>query len=141
MTGEQFTKDNEGLRLTPYLCPAGKITVGYGHNLEAHPITEEQAEEFFGEDYARAFRDAADFAGGVAELVDLGEPRRAALVDMAFQMGGGALGKFRNMQAAIKQGDWRTAADEALDSRYATQTPKRALKVAHMLRTGTWYDK
>jgi lysozyme len=28
---------HEGFRATPYLCPAGKVTVGYGTNLEAHP--------------------------------------------------------------------------------------------------------
>ena len=30
---------HEGLRLEAYLCPAGKITIGYGHNLQANPVT------------------------------------------------------------------------------------------------------
>lgn len=141
MSGEQFTKNNEGLRLSPYLCPAGKITVGYGHNLEAHPITKEQADAFFEEDYDRAVDDVIDFIGDSFNAVVTDDVRHAALVDMSFQMGGGGLSKFRNMRAAILRGDWHTAAKEALDSRYATQTPKRALKVAHMLRTGTWYDE
>lgn len=30
-------KRHEGLYLTPYVCPAGKCTIGYGTNLEAFP--------------------------------------------------------------------------------------------------------
>ena len=29
--GKQIIKDSEGLRLTAYLCPAGKWTIGWGH--------------------------------------------------------------------------------------------------------------
>lgn len=28
---------SEGFRSAPYVCPAGRATIGYGHNLEAHP--------------------------------------------------------------------------------------------------------
>lgn len=31
-------KLSEGFRAEPYLCPAGRVTIGYGHNLEAHPL-------------------------------------------------------------------------------------------------------
>lgn len=30
-------KEFEGFNAQPYLCPAGKVTIGYGTNLEAHP--------------------------------------------------------------------------------------------------------
>lgn len=30
-------KRHEGFRARPYLCSAGRVTIGYGHNLEAHP--------------------------------------------------------------------------------------------------------
>lgn len=30
-------KKSEGFRAKPYLCPAGRVTIGYGHNLETHP--------------------------------------------------------------------------------------------------------
>jgi lysozyme len=35
---EQLIKD-EGLRLFPYRCRAGKITIGIGRNLEGNPLT------------------------------------------------------------------------------------------------------
>lgn len=31
-------KRHEGFYAEPYVCPAGKATIGYGTNLEAHPI-------------------------------------------------------------------------------------------------------
>ena len=38
----QLTK-HEGLRLKPYHCPAGKLTIGIGRNLEDKGITEKEA--------------------------------------------------------------------------------------------------
>lgn len=34
---------HEGLRLKPYRCPAGKLTIGIGRNLEDKGITEKEA--------------------------------------------------------------------------------------------------
>ena len=33
---------HEGLRLKPYKCPAGYLTIGVGRNVETNPITEEE---------------------------------------------------------------------------------------------------
>jgi lysozyme len=38
----QLTR-HEGLRLKPYLCPAGKLTIGIGRNLEGKGITKQEA--------------------------------------------------------------------------------------------------
>lgn len=39
----ELIKLHEGLRLKPYKCPAGKLTIGYGLNLDGG-ITKEEAE-------------------------------------------------------------------------------------------------
>ena len=44
------------------------------------------------------------------------------------------LGKFHNMRAAIAADDWRLAAAEALDSKWARQLPARAAEIAGLLR-------
>lgn len=134
--GQEFTKRNEGLRLEPYRCPSGRLTVGYGHNLEAHAITREQAEEWFAEDYARAETAAGDALG--PSWFAIGEVRRAALTDMAFQMGGTRFRSFRSMLSYLRMADYEAAALECLDSLYARQTPERARKVSEMIRTGVW---
>lgn len=53
-----------------------------------------------------------------------------ALVSMAYQLGVSGLLNFRKMLAALERGDRLQAAAEALDSRWARQTPSRANRVA-----------
>ena len=53
---------------------------------------------------------------------------------MAFNLGVPRLGKFHNMRAAIAADDWRLAAAEALDSKWALQLPARAAEIAGLLR-------
>lgn len=53
--GLDLIKEYESLRLTAYVCPAGKLTIGYGHTsgvTKAMKITQQQAEEFLLQDVA-----------------------------------------------------------------------------------------
>ena len=47
-------KRHEGLRLKPYLCTAGKLTIGYGRNLETNGISGDEAEYLLKNDIERA---------------------------------------------------------------------------------------
>jgi lysozyme len=57
------------------------------------------------------------------------------LLEMAYQMGCRGVGKFDNMWNALEVGDYRVAADEMLDSRWARQTPARANRLADRMRS------
>lgn len=59
-----------------------------------------------------------------------------ALLNMAFQMGIEGILMFKNMLAALQRGDRPGAADAALDSSWADQTPARAQRVAELIRSG-----
>ena len=59
---------------------------------------------------------------------------RRALGNMAYQLGVAGLNKFQKMLAALQAGDRELAANEALDSTWATQTPARAKRVAALMR-------
>lgn len=52
--GVQLIKGHEGCKLTAYLCPAGKWTIGYGHTgpdvYKGLTISQERAEELFIQD-------------------------------------------------------------------------------------------
>ena len=54
---------------------------------------------------------------------------------MAFNLGQTRLAGFKRLRAAALAGDWDRAAAEALDSRWASQTGRRAAEVAALLRT------
>lgn len=53
---QNFIKNQEGLRLNAYLCPARVWTIGYGHTgadvCKGKVITKEQAESYFRNDVA-----------------------------------------------------------------------------------------
>jgi lysozyme len=131
----ELLKYHEGFRGSPYFDTRGFVTVGYGHNLDANPLTPEQAEAILVLDVAEVRRQlgkAAPWASGLDRV------RLAALEDMAFQLGVRGLSGFRRMLAALKAGDMRTAEAEALDSQWAHNHPERATRIARMLRTGNW---
>ncbi|MBN1567947.1 MAG: glycoside hydrolase family protein [Acidobacteria bacterium] len=141
MNIREFIKQEEGLRLKPYRCPTGHWTVGYGHNLEAHGesiperITLDQAEEYLTADIIRA---SADCYSHIENFSNLSDARQAVLVSMCFQMGISGLMKFRRMLAAIKREDWSDAAAQMMDSKWARQTPARAMRQAQMMISEEW---
>ena len=132
---EQIIRD-EGIRLKPYRCTEGKLTIGVGRNLEDTGITKEEARYLLHNDY--------DLARDTATLypcwTSLNGPRQAVLVNMVFQMGAAGVSKFRKMFSALDKKDYDLAATEMLDSRWHRQTPKRALRLALQMRTGKWID-
>ena len=137
-------KRHEGLSLVPYLCPAGFLTIGYGHNIyagngpdikEDDRITEKEAEKLLELDL-RAVGTSLDSA--LAGWRKLDEPRQAVLLNMAFNLGVRGLLGFRKALAAVKAGDFETAAAEMLDSKWRRDVKGRAYELAEQMRTGRW---
>jgi len=57
---------------------------------------------------------------------------------MGFNLGIPTLLKFQNMWTAIEEEDFETAADEAMDSRWAKQVGRRAERLCQAMATGEW---
>lgn len=127
-------KLEEGYRGQPYLCSAGATTIGYGRNLDAKPMTEKEAEHLLINDLADVIEDLRRIFGSGFFGRDLSPHRRAALVSMRYQLGPRGFRGFGRMIAAVNERRWCDAADEALDSRWARQTPERATRCARALR-------
>jgi lysozyme len=128
-------KRDEGLRLTPYRCTAGKLTIGYGRNLEDVGISKEEAEFLLASDAAKA---QISVAKALPWFTKLTIPRQAVLVNMAFNMGIAGLLKFKNTLRLIETGEYAEAAKAMLDSKWAEQTGQRALRLSVQLNTGEW---
>lgn len=124
---------HEGMRLVPYVCSMGKVTIGVGRNLTDRGISEDEARRFLDADINHAILDLTVFPW----FPDLDTVRQRALVDLCFNLGLPRLKGFRKMLAAIERQEWDRAAHELLDSRYSEQVGKRARTLAAMLRTGT----
>lgn len=106
-----LVKSFEGLRLVPYFCPAGVLTVGYGHailpaetSLKAG-VTAEEAEAILLKDMAWALFAARD-VGRV-----LTDGQAAALTSLIFNIGWAAWAK-STIRRRVVAGDMRGAAGE-----------------------------
>ena len=64
--------------------------------------------------------------------------RQGVLLNMAFQLGVGGLLNFKNTLAKVEAGDYEGAAANMLKSKWASQTPARAKRMAEQMRTGQW---
>lgn len=141
---------HEGLRLQPYRCSKGKLTIGVGRNLEANPITFE--EELVVGDWRHGItkgmavylllRDLKKITDKLPKAINffnrLDDERQYALIDMAYNMGVGGLLKFKKMISFMEKGNFEQAAKECLNSRYAKDTKKRAERIAELIRTGVF---
>lgn len=100
-------------------------------------ITDEQAEALFEEDLNGALKDTVRLLEQAdIDAYQLSPHQFSGLVQMVFQMGAPSVSRFKNMLRALRRGDNQTAMAEALDSRWAKQTPARARRVAQMIGTG-----
>lgn len=122
---------DEGLRLKPYTDSVGKLTIGYGHNLDDLGISEHIASSILEEDFTNAL---IDLNRSLPWWKTLSEPQRRGLLNMAFNLGLPRLLKFKKMLAALKRGNSDRAASEAIDSKWAKQVGKRAWRIAALYR-------
>ena len=127
--------DHEGLELKPYRCTAEKLTIGVGRNIEDRGITEDEARYLLKNDIKIVEDELLEKKPVVAGLDSV---RQRVLVDMGFNLGIPTLLKFQNMWAAIEEEDFQTAADEAMDSRWAKQVGRRAERLCQAMATGEW---
>jgi lysozyme len=127
--------DHEGLELKPYQCTADKLTIGVGRNIEDRGITEDEARYLLKNDIKIVEDELLEKKPVVAGLDAV---RQRVLVDMGFNLGIPTLMKFQNMWAAIEDEDFQTAADEAMDSRWAKQVGHRAERLCQAMATGEW---
>jgi lysozyme len=123
----------EGYRRKPYRCTAGKLTVGYGRNLDDVGIDQEEARYLLDRDINKVILDLALFPW----FESLNPIRQRALINMQFQLGLGGFHAFQKMIAALAKKDYETAANEMLDSKWCKlDSPDRAKAMAEMVRNG-----
>lgn len=110
--GLDLIRKYEGLRLAAYVCPGGKLTIGYGHTgddvYEGRKIDTEEANELLEHDVER-------FERAVNEIVTVPMTQGMfdALISFSFNLGAGAL-KGSTLLKKLNAGDREAAADEFL---------------------------
>ena len=101
---------DEGCKYETYHCSEGHLTGGIGHLITewdeevyakpiGTPISEEQVQEWFEKDVQTAINDCQDIFN---DFDSLPEDIQHVLINMAFQLGGPRLRKFKLMIAAVE---------------------------------------
>ena len=125
-------KHHEGFRKSVYKCTEGYDTIGYGFAFKDLEMDEDIAEEILIRKEEKLFkrvRKRFDWLDSVPREV------QGILVEMSYQMGLSNVSKFKKALHAMQMLQWKKAADEMLDSRWAKQTPNRAKELSDIIRS------
>ena len=129
----EMLKRHEGFKQFPYLCTAGKLTVGYGRNFDDVGLSEYEAEFLLLQDIKHATK---RLTTTFPNFYDFTVNRQAALIDLMVNIGSRKFLLFRKMIIAIKRNDWEDAANEAKDSKWHKQVGQRAIEIEELLKLG-----
>lgn len=141
MTLFELLKLEEGYSETVYRCSEGYPTIGIGTKIGTKGADLGKFTLTVNEQVAKALldmrvNDKLKKLSAHTWFNKLDETRKIIILSMAYQMGVTGLLKFKMMIAALDKYDYKEAALQALDSRWAKQTPERANRHAEVLRTG-----
>ena len=124
---------HEGYRKYVYMDSVGVPTVGIGRNLRDKGLSMDEALYLLNDDMDY-FSDA--LANKFDWWVGLDENRKAALIDMCFNLGMIGFLKFSGMLVALSQKNYSLAARAMMQSKWATQVGQRAIDLSTIIRTG-----
>ena len=128
---------HEGVRSHAYKCSANMITVGVGRNIDENGglgLSDDEIDYLLENDIKRCKQELITLPW----FSQIDSVRQDALINMCFNLGMTRLLGFKNALTAMSVGDYDTAADEFMDSRWATQVGYRAEDVCTMIRTGNY---
>jgi len=131
-------RGEEGEVLTEYKDHLGYSTIGVGRLIDKRKgggITTEESAYLLNNDITKI---AEQLNKRLSWWTKLDDARKGVLANMAFQMGVDGLLGFRNTLKLIEAGKYEEAAKGMLQSKWATQTPSRAKRMAEQMRTGVW---
>ena len=130
---KKFIESHEGYETHPYVCPAGKITIGIGHNLTDNGLSHYIIGLILKEDIQIAKDDLDRLYPAWRALT---QKRRWALVDMIFNLGSVKILSFVKFWKALDDEDYTEASIQMLDSRWARQVGHRAYTLSQMMDEG-----
>lgn len=141
MSIEKLLEREEGFRETVYHCSEGYPTIGIGTVIGARYAPLEHFTLKVSKEIAYALlREELEHINKALNknpvYCCLNPDRKVILQSMAYQLGVNGLMNFKKMWKALSVEDYVQASREAMDSKWAKQTPARAQRHAKVLRSG-----
>jgi len=126
-----------------YADHLGFLTLGVGHLILdtdkefklslGTPVSEERIKECLYNDIDIV---CAELDRNMPWWNELDETRQRVLANMCFNLGCPRLKNFKNFLAALEAGDFETAGEEMMDSKWATQVGNRAVRLQEKMLHG-----
>jgi lysozyme len=144
---------SEGLVTTRQPCPAGKMTIGYGRNIDdnpldaeeqrhlgcgpkgPNPISKKDAEYLLQSDINKCIN---DLDKRFPWWKNLDGEHQFIMIDMAFNCGIGGLSKHKTMLQCMKEGKFDEAAEAMRNTKYFRQVGNRSARNYVLMRTGVY---
>jgi lysozyme len=127
----KLLETQEGFRSKPYQDSVGKLTIGYGTNLDAG-ISEDQAYLLLNSKVCENLEDLQSYSW----FVSLDVIRQGVIENMCYNMGICGFLEFKNMINALIAHDYAAASTEMLNSLWAKQVGQRAVTLANIMVSG-----
>lgn len=124
-------RTEEGFRQFAYKDTVGKLTIGYGFNIDAG-FDKELCDVILAFLARRLDTQLAAYDW----YANLDDTRKSVFLDMGYNLGLDGLLHFTQTISAVSRADWPAASQRLLASKAATQLPKRYQALANILETG-----
>lgn len=132
-------KRDEGVEATVYQDHLGFWTIGVGRLVDKRKsgagLRPDEIDYLLSNDIKDR---VAALTKALPWFSKLDDARQGVLLNMAFQMGTAGLLGFKNTLTLVAAGRYEEAAQRMLQSKWATQTPARAKRLAEQMKTGEW---
>lgn len=132
-------RGEEGTRACAYKDSEGWLTIGVGRLVDSRKpgagLRPDEITYLLNNDIDACLN---DLGKRLPWFQNLDDARKGVLAAMAFQMGVDGLLGFKTTLALVKDGKYENAAHAMLQSKWATQTPERAKRMAEQMRVGRW---
>jgi lysozyme len=131
MTLLERIKQHEGFRSRPYFCTENELTIGYGFAIKDLELDEEIAELILVrklDKLMNTIQKKFHWWRSADNVV------KDVVVEMCYQLGVSGFSKFKKTIDHLENKRYAKASAEMLDSRWAKQTPNRAIKLSNIIK-------
>ena len=138
---EEQLKIVEGVKYEVYPDSLGKLTFGIGHLITKKDpeygkqvgtkVSEKRVKEAFGVDLQIVLKEVYAWS---SDCNTWPSEVKQIIANMMFNLGRNRMNKFAKLKAAVQAREWKTAANEMADSRWARQVKDRATRLIDRMR-------
>ena len=124
-------KEHEGFRSRVYQCTEGHDTIGFGFKVADLELDLDIAEEILQRKLNLLIKRVNNRFSWVSKAP---EPIQNVVYNMVYQLGLNGFSRFRLSIQYLADKNYEKASKEMLDSRWARQTPNRAIELSNIVK-------